>query len=89
MGDKIDVAAAIEGMARVEEFNDQYRQPNPNGKYPLCKPKLFNIDYCERCGGWIKGVDGPCPAVPPEKRWGESNEGHDIVPRQSHERVKN
>lgn len=70
----IDVKAAIEGMARVEEFNDQFRQPNPKGKYPICKPKLFDVGHCERCGSWIKGVNGPCPAVPPEQRWGEDYE---------------
>ena len=71
MSNAVDVKAIIEGMARVEEFNDQFRQPNPRGKYPLCKPRLFDAEYCERCGGWIKGVSVPCPAVPPEQRWGE------------------
>jgi hypothetical protein len=63
--------AAIEGMARVEEADAHLKQPNPKGRYPLCKPKLFNIEVCERCENWIKGVSGPCPAVPPDKRWGE------------------
>ena len=67
-----DACAAIEGMARVEEFNDQ---PNPKGKYPLCKPILYNAEYCGYCRNWIKGVLGPCPAVPPDKRWGEDYEG--------------
>lgn len=66
-----DVRAAIEGMARVEQSNDQFRQPNPKGRYPACKPRLWDIEYCERCGSWIKGVAGACPAVPPEQRWGE------------------
>jgi hypothetical protein len=70
-----DLAAAIEGMIRVEEYNDQFRQPNPNGRYPSCKPRLYDVEYCERCGSWIKGVDGACPAVLSEQRWGE-----DFVP---------
>jgi hypothetical protein len=69
------VEETIEGLMRVEEYNDQFRQPNPKGRYPLCKPKLFDIEHCERCGGWIKGIAGPCPAVPPENRWGEDNTG--------------
>lgn len=69
-GASMSAREIIEGMRRVEEYNDQFRQPNPNGANPICKPKLFNIEVCERCGNWIKGVLGACPAVPPEQRWG-------------------
>jgi hypothetical protein len=72
-----DVQAAIEAMARVEEFNDQFRQPNPRGRYPVCKPILYNAEYCAYCRNWIKGVLGPCPAVPPEQRWGETYKEQD------------
>jgi hypothetical protein len=65
----LKVEAAVEAMARVEEFNDQFRQPNPRGRYPLCKPVLFDASKCERCGG--RPGNHPCPAVPPEQRWGE------------------
>jgi len=78
-----DVRAAIEGMARVEEFNDQFRQPNPKGRYPLCKPILNNAGYCAYCRNAITG-DYPCPAVPPSQRWGEDR---DIVSLRPHEKV--
>jgi hypothetical protein len=66
-----DTGEILAGILRVEKFNDQFRQSNPNGRYPTCKPRLRDIDYCERCGNWIKGIIGPCPAVPHEQRWGE------------------
>jgi hypothetical protein len=57
-----------EGIRRVEEYNEQFRQPNPKGSYPLCKPMVGNSSYCERCGKIIEtGI--PCPAVPPDQRW--------------------
>lgn len=88
MSEETDARAIIEGMARVEAFNDQFRQPNLKGRYPLCKPRLYDIEYCERCSSWIKGVLGPCPAVPPEQRWGEDFDGgRDIVEIQAHERA--
>lgn len=63
----------IEGMMRVEAFNDQFRQPNPKGRYPICKPKVgTNPLACERCEEVIDYAKrAPCAAVPPEKRWGE------------------
>lgn len=43
------------------------------GKYPVCKPVTGDISStCERCGGYA-GYDLPCPAIPPEKRWGEDS----------------
>lgn len=30
----------IEGLVRVEEYNEQFRQPNPNGGNPVCTPRL-------------------------------------------------
>lgn len=43
------------------------------GKYPVCKPVVGDTSSrCERCGGYA-GRDLPCPAIPPEKRWGESS----------------
>ena len=65
MSDKL-----TEAVLRVEKWNDQFRQANPNGKYPLCHPIVGDpSSRCERCGGYA-GYDRPCPAVPPEKRWG-------------------
>ena len=60
----------IESVLRVENWNDQFRQPNRNGKYPLCKPILGDrSSRCERCGGQA-GHDRPCFAVPRAERWG-------------------
>lgn len=43
------------------------------GKYPLCSPVVGDLSSrCERCGGFA-GYDLPCPAIPPEKRWGEDS----------------
>jgi hypothetical protein len=64
----------INGILRVERFNDQFRQSNPNGKYPICKPKLYDVEYCVRCDSWIKGVTGHCPSATPENRWGEDEQ---------------
>ena len=73
MSEEFDPRAAIEGIARTEAFNDQLRRPNPNGRYPRCKPKLFDARVCERCNGTPGNY--PCPAVPPAGRWGEDSEG--------------
>lgn len=61
----------VDAILRVEKWNDQFRQPNPNGKYPLCKPIVGGglPHRCERCGE-IAIYDRPCPSVPPEQRWG-------------------
>ena len=65
----------LEGLIRVEGWNDQFRQPNPNGRYPICKP-IVGGNVCQRCG-WPTNIPSladdrpPCPAVPPENRWGE------------------
>ena len=48
--------------------NDVDRYPDPDGKYPVCKPALRS-NKCERCGNFMDDVDGACPAVPPEQRW--------------------
>lgn len=66
-----ETKAIIEGMARVEAYNNaEHRQPNPNGNYPLCKPRVGDISSrCERCGEYA-GYDRPCPAIPREQRWG-------------------
>ena len=84
-----NVQEIIKGMVRVEEYNAQFKQPNPNGRFPLCKPRLgkivpFDVNgnyvqpissepmICERCGNVIdRSNHGPCPAVPPERRYGE------------------
>lgn len=64
----------IEGILAAESINNQHRQPNPNGKYPVCIPDVRQLpgyaSICGRCGG-IPAYDRPCPAVPPEQRWGE------------------
>lgn len=58
------------GLLRVEAFNDQFRRPNPNGRYPVCKPIVGDAaGRCERCGGNAR-QHRPCPAVSPELRWG-------------------
>ena len=64
----------VDGMRRVEEYNDQFRQPNPAGRYPSCLPGIgpILVKTCERCGLPIKRDNGPCSAVPPEGRWGET-----------------
>jgi hypothetical protein len=60
----------VEGLLRVEDYNTQFRTVNPNGKYPVCASIPGNLPLrCERCGGYA-GYACPCPAVPPEKRWG-------------------
>lgn len=63
----------MEMLLNVEAYNDQFRQPNPNGSYPICKPSLGSPNHsiiCCRCGMPI--VDNrPCPDIPPEQRWGE------------------
>lgn len=48
--------------------NDVDHYPDPDGKYPVCKPALRS-NKCERCGSPVDDVDGACPAVPPEQRW--------------------
>lgn len=48
--------------------NDVDRYPDPDGKYPVCKPALRS-NKCERCGSPVDDVDGACLAVPPEQRW--------------------
>lgn len=68
------MSEVVAGLMRVEEWNEHFRQPNPNGRYPICK-NAVGTHVCERCG-WptnIKFVQGrpPCPAVPPDQRWGE------------------
>lgn len=74
----------IEGLLRVEAYNDQFRQPNVNGRYPICKSNLGPYTesnpgpVCERCGAPIPDtydLVGPCPAVPVEQRWGEDWKG--------------
>jgi hypothetical protein len=63
-------AAIVAGIMAVEAQNDQFRQPNPNGRYPLCKPIVGDsASRCTRCGGY-SGYHRPCPAVLPEQRWG-------------------
>lgn len=42
-------------------------KPNPEGKYPICKPKLWT-NVCERCGN-IVGSGKACEAVPKNKRF--------------------
>jgi hypothetical protein len=61
----------VEAILRVEEWNDQFRKANPNGKYPVCKPITGGglPLRCERCRE-IAIYDRPCPAVPPKERWG-------------------
>lgn len=72
----------IEGMLRVEAYNDQYRKPNPKGRYPICRPGLRDkVKVCTRCGQIIDPEDRkPCAAVPPEERWGE-----DYTPKEAAE----
>lgn len=64
-----DEEQIINGILRVEASND--RRPNPKGRYPVCSPVVGDpCSRCERCGGYA-GYHRPCPAVPPEQRWGE------------------
>lgn len=50
---------------------------DPKGPYPICKPRLGDTTHCERCGREIsrQREGGPCPAIPPEKRWRMAREG--------------
>lgn len=61
-----------QGVLRVERWNDQFRQPNPAGAYPCCKPAIWTLT-CERCGGDVRAQRGPCPAVPRDQRWGPTH----------------
>lgn len=69
-----ETSEIVEGILAAESINDQQRQPNPNGKYPVCIPGIKQLEgcasICARCGGF-PAYDRPCPAVPPEERWGE------------------
>lgn len=59
-------------VAANEAANAVARVPDRAGPYPSCKPKLFEVHLCQRCGGPRKDNEGkPCPAVPPENRWRE------------------
>jgi hypothetical protein len=66
--------ALVKGLMNVEAWNDQFRQPNPKGKYPICEPSLGANPHCIRCNWPIlpnMANRPPCPAVPEENRWGE------------------
>lgn len=41
---------------------------NPKGRYPRCQSKV-GVTPCVRCGG-DPSLNRPCPAIPPERRWG-------------------
>lgn len=62
----------VRTLVRVQ-FDPDVHRPNPRGRYPVCKPALRS-STCERCGGGVQATDGPCPAVPPEERWGPDAE---------------
>lgn len=70
----------VEGMLRVESFNQ--RVLDPNGNYPVCIPEVRFIpeaerrlnltpSVCMRCQRAIlsSNFNKACPAVPPEERW--------------------
>lgn len=63
----------VEGILRVEKWNEQFRKPNPNGKYPSCK-SVVGSSTCERCGDYA-GYNRPCPAARPDQRWGPDYKG--------------
>lgn len=67
--DVAEVAAIIEGMARVEAANAEQRYQTPDGRFPSCKNRLGTMT-CERCGNDVSATRGQaCPAVSADKRW--------------------
>jgi len=54
----------------IHEDNMRRTVKDPMGDHPKCKPRLRDIEFCERCGSVISDIgSGACPAVPPEERW--------------------
>jgi hypothetical protein len=42
----------VAGLLNVEACNEQFRQPNPNGRFPSCRPKVGPTAYYQRIGDW-------------------------------------
>lgn len=70
-----DIEGIIGGLLAAERYNDQFRKPNRNGRYPVCEPRV-GTTVCERCQQDLSTIPiaqrGPCPVVPRERRWGEN-----------------
>jgi hypothetical protein len=72
-----------EALSRAQSDPATY-QPNPDGRYPLCLPRIGQADVCQRCGETIDpDIERPCPWVPREGRWGPSVPGAE-APRFRH-----
>jgi hypothetical protein len=65
---KEQILQAVDAVIRIGIENASHMVADPAGDYPRCKPLLWTYS-CERCGQDVRGCQGPCPAVPPEKRW--------------------
>lgn len=60
-------------VKQVESSKLQQMILDPNGRYPVCIPKIGRgegVRICERCGKPIDiSIKEACSAVPPEERW--------------------
>jgi hypothetical protein len=57
---------------RLETCTTAERLGNPDGRYPVCMPRIGDATTCERCGGHVDlAINRPCPR---EQRWGPSVE---------------